>query len=184
VRKVLIDAAGRLARLSAICLLAACGPRAGGGDASEAIPATIEIVGFDALETALVDLRGEGMLLNFWAMWCAPCVAELPELLETAHAFRERGGRVVGVSYDLMVAGADPTTIEDELRVFLDKRGLDYPILVYDEDDYEAVNARYDLGGEIPITLAIDAQGRIVDQQRGRANRERFDEMMRKALGN
>ena len=90
---------------------------------------------------------------------------------------------MVGLSYDLMVAGADATTIEDELRVFLDKRGLDYPILVYDEDDYELIEARYDVGGEIPVTLAIDAQGRIVDRQRGRASRDRFDEMMRKALG-
>lgn len=160
---------------------------AGAGDeaisATDASPSPIEIVDFDGLEARLPELRGEGMLLNFWAIWCAPCVEELPELVEVAHEYRERGGRVVGISYDLMVAGSDPTTIEAKMRKFLDRQGLDIPVLIYDEDDEDSINERFDLPGGLPVTLAIDEDGQIVDRQDGQAGKARFDEMMRKALG-
>jgi thiol-disulfide isomerase/thioredoxin len=155
--------------------------QAGVGD--EAAVSMIEIVDFDGLEAALPELRGEGLLLNFWAIWCAPCVEELPELVEVAHAYRERGGRVVGISYDLMVAGADETAIVDTMRKFLERRELDLPVLIYDEADEEAINARFDLPGGLPITLAIDRSGSIVDRQDGQAGQARFEEMMRRALG-
>ncbi len=176
-------------RALALALLAALAcdtgegvPREGnaGGAVAES---SIAIVGFEGLEAALAARRGGGLLLNFWAMWCPPCVAELPELVEVARAYRERGGAVVGVSYDLMIPDTDPDTIEATVREFLDTRSLAFSVLVYDEDDYEAINARFALPGDIPVTLAIDAQGRIVDRQEGRAGKERFEEMMRKALG-
>jgi thiol-disulfide isomerase/thioredoxin len=153
------------------------------GDASASTVASpIEIVRFAGLDARLAELRGEGMLLNFWAIWCAPCVAELPDLVEVAHAYRERGGRVVGISYDLMVPGPDPATIESTMRSFLQRRELDFPVLIYDEDDEDAINERFDLPGGLPITLAIDRHGQIVDRQDGQAGKERFDEMMRRAL--
>lgn len=155
------------------------GPRSG-----SLSPGSLSIVGFDELEPALVAQRGQGQLINFWAMWCAPCVAELPDLVEVARAYEAEGGRVVGVSYDLMVAGADPTTVEDDVRAFLAARDLaDFDVLVYDEIDYEAINERFGLPGEVPVTLAVDRDGRIVDRHEGKAGRERFDELMRKALG-
>lgn len=144
---------------------------------------SISIVDFAGLEPALEAGRGEGMLLNFWAIWCAPCVAEMPELVEVAHEYRERGGRVIGVSYDLMIPGADASTIETTMREFLDGRRLDIPVLIYDDVDYSAINERFELPGEVPVTLAIDKNGVVVDRQEGKAGKQRFDEMMRKAMG-
>jgi thiol-disulfide isomerase/thioredoxin len=170
----------------ALCLAVACGTDAQPPPGSDARPdagAAIEIVGFDGLEAALAARPGQGLLLNFWATWCAPCVAELPDLVAVSRAWRDRGGRVVGVSYDLMVPGSDRETIVPTLRRFLAERHLDLDVLVYDEDDYDAVNERFSLPGEIPVTLAIDKTGRIVDRQEGQAGRKRFEEMMRRALG-
>lgn len=145
--------------------------------------AVVRVVGFDDVEPFLAAHRGKGLLLNFWAIWCGPCVAELPELVEVAEAYRAQGGRVVGISYDLMVPDAEREGIEDRMRAFMASKRMDYPVLIYDEDDYDALNERFELFGEVPVTLAVDAQGTIVDRQRGKATRERFDEMMRRALG-
>lgn len=167
--------------------LAACSP------GSESVPeqasqspatlSSIEIVDFAGLEAALAAKRGEGFLLNFWAIWCAPCVAELPELVEVAHAWRARGGDALAVSYDLMVEGADRPNMPAIMREFVVDRGIDLPVLIYDDLDFEAINERFDLPGEIPVTLAIDKHGKIVDRQAGQADKARFEAMMRKALG-
>ena len=55
--------------------------------------------------------------------------------------------------------------------------------MIYDADDYDAIDAHFDLPGPVPITLAIDKDGNIVDRQNGSASKARFQEMMRKALG-
>lgn len=186
-----MNSSRRLVLTLPLCALlaTACGqePQAGAADessrASEGHQSSIQIVDFAGLEPAIEAGRGEGLLLNFWAIWCAPCVAEMPELVEVAHEFSGEGGRVIGVSYDLMVPGADSSTIEATMRKFLESRELDIPVLVYDEVDYEAINERFDLPGEVPVTLAIDKTGAIVDRQEGKADKARFREMMRKALG-
>ena len=176
-------------------LLASCGqgdPSTSSGPAAaspapeeggEWTPPRIEVVDLAGVEAALARRRGQGFLLNFWAIWCGPCVEELPELLEVAHEARPRGGDVVGISYDLMVAGADLEGMPATMARFLDKKGLDLEVLLYDADDYEGINERFSLPGEVPVTLAIDASGQVVDRQEGKAGRERFAAMMRRALG-
>src|SRR5262245_5398962 len=86
--------------------LTACGSEAGAPAALKplASPPRVERGGIAAIDAALAAERGHGCLLNFWATWCAPCVAELPDLLEVAHEYEARGGRVLGVSYDLEVS--------------------------------------------------------------------------------
>jgi thiol-disulfide isomerase/thioredoxin len=170
-----------LSLIASLLALAACSPAGDGREGASS--STIEIVGFSELDAKLLASRGEGQLVNFWAMWCSPCVAELPELVEAAHAYRDQGGRLVGISYDLMVAGSDPATIVDDTRDFLEARELELEVLIYDEPDYEAINERFALPGEVPVTLAINKDGEIVDRHNGRAGKERFEEMMRKALG-
>ena len=162
--------------------LVSCGADSVPEESAGASP-SIEIVDFDGLEGALASRRGEGMLLNFWAMWCGPCVAELPELLEVAEEFESQGGRVVGISFDLMVPGGDVTTIEEELNAFLVKRGHSFDTLVYDELDYEKINEHFSLPGGIPVTIAIDKDGNVVDREDQAAGKERFEELMRAALG-
>lgn len=167
-----------------VLLFAALGGGCGAGSSDEPTAASaaqvpIGIVDFAGLERALAARRGEGFLLNFWAMWCAPCVAELPELLEVVRAHE---GALLTVSYDLMIPGAERETIESELRAFLAERELAMPVLVYDESDFALIDERFGLPGDIPVTLAIDARGEIVDRENDAAGRERFEEMLSKAL--
>ncbi len=186
-RKIEVDTWKGAAFLLVLFSLSACdssGEESRPSGRNQAEQAPIEVVDHTEFEASLAETIGEGgLLLNFWAIWCAPCVAELPDLVEVAHDYRERGGKVVGVSYDLMVAGADAREVVPAMREFVTKREIDIPILIYDGLDYEAINDRFELPGEIPVTLAIDKDGKIVDRQHGQAGKVRFDEMMRRALG-
>src|SRR5690349_9088958 len=102
----------RRAALAFLCAL----PIACGGDNTKDAKATgakpkpspsVEIVDLQGIDAALAKFRGRGVVLNFWALWCAPCVAELPELVEASRDFETAGGELVLVSYDLMIPGAD-----------------------------------------------------------------------------
>jgi thiol-disulfide isomerase/thioredoxin len=165
--------AGIVRRLAVALLLAAS---CGGG-------ARVEVAGPDGVDAALAARRGKGVLLNFWAIWCPPCVAELPDLAKVAREFAGRGGNLLGVSYDLMIEGASREAVPGQVREFLARKGLAFDVLVYDAADYDAINARFSLPGEIPVTLALDREGRIVDRQEGPGDERRFREMMRRALG-
>lgn len=141
-----------------------------------------EVVDLKRLDEIVDGFRGRALLLNFWATWCVPCVTEIPELLDVGREFA-REGRVLGVSYDLMLPGESRATAPRSVRTFLESREWDFDVVVYDDRGYRAINERYGLPGEIPVTLALDRNGRIVDRQEGQATRERFAEMMRTALG-
>jgi thiol-disulfide isomerase/thioredoxin len=165
-----------LALLLAVLPLAAC------SDSEVAIEKQpITVFKFAELETVMAPYKGKPLLLNFWAIWCGPCVAELPELLEVGDEFADQGALVVGVSYDLMVPRKGKGPVDEELRGFLDAKGWDFPVLVYDEDDFD-IEDHFGLPGGIPQTLAINAVGEVVDRQDGPAGRERFVEMMRAAM--
>jgi thiol-disulfide isomerase/thioredoxin len=136
----------------------------------------------DQLESEIAKFRGHGLLLNLWATWCAPCVAELPELIETAHASESRGGAVLLLSFDLMVPGVTREDARQKVGEFVSRKKIDVPGLIFDADGYDAINARFDLPGEVPVTLAFDRNGKVVDRQEGRADKARFAEMMERAL--
>ena len=145
-------------------------------------PAKIEIGGLDRIEAVLAEQRGHGVLLNFWALWCAPCVAELPELMEVARESAARGGRVVLVSYDLMLPRAEREATLEAVKEFAKSRGFDVPIVIYDAPDYAAIDERFRLSGGVPVTIAFDAGGKTVDVQDGQADKARFAQMMEQAL--
>jgi thiol-disulfide isomerase/thioredoxin len=144
----------------------------------------VRMVDLKGLEAALAEYRGKGVLLNFWAIWCEPCVAELPELMETARKYRERGGVVIGISYDFMVPDVTAEGVLKQVRAFVKERRFDIPIYIYQADDFDAINRRFALPGPIPATVAIDRYGSIVETHEGQAGKARFDAMMEKALLN
>lgn len=162
--------------------LPACGPSTPPASAGAPAP-SIEVVDLAGIDAALARLKGRGVLLNFWAIWCLPCVEELPELMATAREFDAQGGSVLLVSYDLMVPGPGRDAVRADVAKFAAARRFDAPILIYDAPDFDAINARFDLPGSIPVTLAFDKDGKLVDRQDDQADKARFDALMRKALG-
>jgi thiol-disulfide isomerase/thioredoxin len=143
----------------------------------------IRIVDLAGLDAALAKYRGQGVLLNFWAIWCEPCVAELPQILDVGREYHDRHGVVLTVSYDLMVPDVTKEDVLKQMRAFVAERRIDVPVFIYDAPDYDAINRRFGLPGPVPATVAIDRTGAVVDRQAGRSGRERFAAMMEKAIG-
>ncbi len=98
----------------------------------------------------LADFRGRRTLVNVWATWCTPCIAEMP-LLQALHE-REPRLAVVGLAAD------DPEAV----RAFVAKHGITYPIL-FDVPGPEGLAAM--LGndrGALPYTVLLSETGGIV----------------------
>jgi thiol-disulfide isomerase/thioredoxin len=97
--------------------------------------------------------RGQVCLINFWASWCPPCIAEMPALQKLYNDYRDK------VSF-LFVARDQ----KDNVEAFLQKEGYDLP--VYYESGLVPKQLYY---GGIPTTFIIDRDGRIVVSKVGAA---------------
>jgi peroxiredoxin len=105
----------------------------------------------------LASLRGRVVVLNFWATWCPPCVAEMPSLERLHRALGQDGLAVLGVSVD---------EDDEALARFVAKAGLTFPIL---RDPGGAVAWNAYGTASYPATFVIDASGRIQDSYLGAA---------------
>ncbi|HUQ00636.1 MAG TPA: TlpA disulfide reductase family protein [Aeromicrobium sp.] len=98
-------------------------------------------------------LGGRPLVLNFWASWCGPCKVELPLL---ARAHREHGDAIAFVGIDVQDASA-------EAWKTLIASGVDYPQL---EDPRGVTRGVFGWNGGLPMTVFVDAQGRMVATER------------------
>ena len=97
----------------------------------------------------LSDLEGKVVLLNFWATWCAPCLAEIPDLMALQEEFGADDFVVLGVSVDNLP--------EEDIRAFAETFALNYPIVLDKGPISEAYGGAYSL----PTTFVIDRSGQI-----------------------
>jgi cytochrome c biogenesis protein CcmG/thiol:disulfide interchange protein DsbE len=104
---------------------------------------------FDGQRIRLSELRGQIVILNFWASWCGPCRAEAPILESMWRDYRDRGVIVLGVTY------ADA---ERDSRAFIAEMGMTYP----NAPDVGTFISRslYHITG-VPETFIIDQRGEI-----------------------
>ena len=140
---------------------------------------TLEVVDLAQLGERLGADSAPPTLVNFWATWCPPCVAELPDLAAVAERFAPQGLRVLAVSVDGTAPGEVPGP--DEVLAYAEDRGLALPILYFDGDPVE-LDERYDLPGPYPSTLVLGAGGRPLEVHAGTATRDQFEELARLAL--
>lgn len=171
VRSHATRAAAAIACAIAAAFSSACAPRA---------PAVVA-VDFDGLQRLLAAGGARATVMNCWATWCAPCVAELPDLLAAAAPWKE-SVEVVLVSYDLMVpnSGLDRVSGVAHVQRFLEARKLelgDHVRVVLYDDEASKLDDRFDLPGPIPTTVVLDHDGKVVGREKGAATRARFDEL-------
>lgn len=105
----------------------------------------------------LAELRARGpVLLDFWATWCKPCLAALPELQALHERYAPRGLTVIGISVD------GPRNFP-KVRPFAQRYGLGFPI-VLDEDG--GLQQRFQARA-VPTSVLISAEGRMVRVTQG-----------------
>lgn len=104
------------------------------------------------------EWKGKILLVNFWATWCPPCVAEMPELVELQTDMASQNLQIVGIGID------SPSNI----RQFEEKLQISYPLLVAGMEGTELSRQFGNQGGGLPFTVLIGPDGRVRQTYIGR----------------
>jgi len=119
----------------------------------------------------LQEQRGQVVMLNFWASWCAPCRQEMPQLDRLYEKYHAAGFQLLGVNVDEDARNAAGVS---------SKLGLHFPVLL---DTEKRVSHLYDLS-TMPSTVLIDRDGRVRYIHRGYKDgyEQTYDEQIRELL--
>ena len=115
-------------------------------------------------------LKGKVVLLNFWATWCGPCRAEIPDFIRLYDQYKGQGLVIVGASVDQK----GPSVV----REFREQNGMNYPVAMAANELIE----RYGPIRGIPKTILLDREGRIVQTYDGMRSGDVFESDIKKLL--
>ena len=116
----------------------------------------------------LSELRGNVVLLDFWATWCGPCRAEAPILDKIASRYQDRG---------LVVVGVNTSDEEGNAAPWAQQHGIHYPI-VFDSGD--AATA-YAVSG-LPTMVLVSRDGKVLSKRTGLTSDGELERLIEKAL--
>jgi thiol-disulfide isomerase/thioredoxin len=119
---------------------------------------------------ALSQWRGQVVVLNFWASWCAPCREEMPDFAALQTQYRAKGVVFVGVAIDNSA----------NVARFLQRQPVDYPILVGEGAALALARQLGNPNGALPYTIVLDRDGRVALRHLGRLPRATLDAALRK----
>lgn len=120
------------------------------------------------------QLHGKVVLVDFWATWCGPCIAELPNVKNLYEAYHDKGFEVIGISLDQDV---------DSLQEFIKEKELAWSTIFYPEPENQGwenpIARHYGISG-IPTAILVNQAGKVVTLQ---ARGENLQEELAKLLG-
>lgn len=120
-------------------------------------------------DVRLSDFKGRVLLLNFWGTWCPPCRAEIPELIELAGAYKDKG---------LVVLGLAQEDTPEDLRAFAAEYKMNYPSLLSTPEIEEAFGPMW----AVPMTFLIDRNGSICLKHVGPVTKELVEKALQPLL--
>lgn len=121
-------------------------------------------------QIGLADYKGRVVLVNFWATWCIPCRTEIPDLIKKQRQYRDRGLRIIGITY--------PPEKISEVRGFARQLRINYPIAIGTKSTKES----FTLSQTLPMTVVIDREGMVRDVIEGIMYSDEFDEKVKPLL--
>jgi cytochrome c biogenesis protein CcmG, thiol:disulfide interchange protein DsbE len=125
---------------------------------------------FDGKTIELSKLKGKAVVVNFWATWCPPCRAEIPDFIKVYDEYKSRGLEIVGIALD-----------EDgwqKVNPFVKKNKINYPIVL---GTTEVVQLYGGIEG-IPTTFFVDKKGNIAGQQVGMLDKSALEKKIKVIL--
>ena len=118
----------------------------------------------------LSDYRGKVVLLNFWATWCPPCGAEIPDLIKLQKEYGRQGLQVLGVTY--------PPERQARVLRFTRRLKVNYPVALGTRE----TKALFSSDETLPLTIIIDRDGKLRDTISGILLPVEFEEKIRPLL--
>jgi len=115
---------------------------------------------------------GQVLMVNFWATWCPPCRKEMPAFIEVQEKYKNKGLQIVGIALDAKQAVID----------FTDPMGMNYPILLADQDGSVITKAYGNRLGVLPYTVIVDRKGNIIHRLRTELTFEQVEGMIKPLL--
>ena len=144
--------------------------------ASSALAADLRPIKEPAKIAGVFPKAAKLRMVNIWALWCAPCVAEMPDLRAIDDAFGAELA-LVGVSMDDMLPDASPKPVS----AFLDKQRIAFPNVYY-TGNADDLGKYLNFSGEIPITIVYDDRGKELWRHQGRIDRNQTIARLRDLL--
>jgi thiol-disulfide isomerase/thioredoxin len=108
----------------------------------------------DGKPISLADAHGKVILLNFWATWCGPCRAEIPDLIELQTKYKDHL-QIIGLTVD----DDDPATV----KKVVEKTGINYPVAMASAE----VRMKYGGIAALPTSFMLDSEGRVMQKHEG-----------------
>lgn len=122
---------------------------------------------------AVSEWDGRLLVINFWATWCQPCLAEIPMLMKLQHRYAARGMQLLGVAVD------QPGPV----RAFTKKVALDYPTLIGEDVSLQLMRAYGNDAGTLPFTAIVSRKGQLVYTHNGALSAEEAGKTIERYLG-
>jgi peroxiredoxin len=97
------------------------------------------------------EWKGKVRVLNFWATWCPPCVEEIPRFIKLQEQYGHHGLQFVGIALEGV----------DEVLGFANELGINYPLLVGEQEVIKLAGKFGNQNGGLPYTVIIDREGNI-----------------------
>ena len=126
----------------------------------------------DDKPVALERYKGRPLVVNFWARWCGPCRAEIPELIKFRHAHKGKV-EVLGIGIE---DKAEPA------KEFAKAYEMDYPVFVAKDKGIPLMQALANTKGGLPFTLFIDRNGQVIQKKLGIIKKADLDAVTEKLL--
>ena len=127
------------------------------------------------LEDKVRDVKewdGKVLMINFWATWCPPCRREMPAFIELQDKYKVKGFVIIGIALDEKQAVID----------FTDPMGMNYPILMAEQEGITISKAYGNNLGVLPFTVIVDRKGNIIHRQRNELTFEQVEGMIKPLL--
>lgn len=128
----------------------------------------------DDKPVALARYKGKPLVVNFWARWCGPCRAEIPELIKFRNQHKGKV-EVLGIGIE---DKAEPA------KDFAKAYDMDYPVFVAKEQGIPLMKALGNTKGGLPYTLFIDRNGQVFEKKMGLIKKADLDAATEKLLKN
>jgi thiol-disulfide isomerase/thioredoxin len=130
----------------------------------------LHLTALDGKPVSIDEARGKVLLLNFWATWCGPCRAEIPDLNKLQAKYKDQL-EIIGLAVDVDDLSALPKFVHDA--------GIRYRVAVASD----AVRAGYGGIPALPTSFVVDPQGRVVQKHVGLNDPGLYDAEIRALLG-